>query len=110
MVAPIGVQGGSGQALDWTQLRPPTSRYAAKGWLLAGGLKPENVSEAVRIARPTVVDVSSGVCGPDGEGWDQLPAGLPTEPLPDPGGSGGRSVLAEFHTNDTVLHTCCVIV
>ena len=79
MFSPVGVQGGSGQALDWTQLRPPTSRYAAaKGWLLAGGLKPENVSEAVRIARPTVVDVSSGVCGPDGEvqgdkdGWARI--------------------------------------
>ncbi len=59
------LQGGSGQALDWSRLKPPASQG---GWLLAGGLKPENVTEAVRIARPTVVDVSSGVCGPDGEG------------------------------------------
>ncbi|KAG1661001.1 hypothetical protein FOA52_007166 [Chlamydomonas sp. UWO 241] len=58
-----GLQGGSGQVLDWTKLSPPPS---TTGWLLAGGLKPENVSQAVSTARPSVVDVSSGVCGPDG--------------------------------------------
>lgn len=63
--APLSKQGGSGQALDWTQLQPPRDR-STKGWLLAGGLKPDNVAQAVTIARPTVVDVSSGVCGPDG--------------------------------------------
>ncbi len=59
-------QGGSGQALEWEALQPPMG-VARKGWLLAGGLKPENVKKAVRLARPTGVDVSSGVCGPDGE-------------------------------------------
>lgn len=58
-------QGGSGVALDWTRLRGPD--YASNGWLLAGGLTPDNVAQAVQLAHPTVVDVSSGVCGPDGE-------------------------------------------
>ena len=67
-----GLQGGSGQAIDWSKLSSPldasesTLASGAKGWLLAGGLKAENVGEAVAIARPNGVDVSSGVCGPDG--------------------------------------------
>uniref|UniRef100_A0A7S3QTV4 phosphoribosylanthranilate isomerase n=1 Tax=Dunaliella tertiolecta TaxID=3047 RepID=A0A7S3QTV4_DUNTE len=59
-----GLQGGSGVALDWTRLQAPT--YASKGWLLAGGLNPNNVATALKLSQPAVVDVSSGVCGPDG--------------------------------------------
>ena len=59
------LQGGSGQAFDWSNLQPPLEVCTA-GWLLAGGLTPENVALAVATARPTGVDVSSGVCGPDG--------------------------------------------
>lgn len=51
-----GGMGGSGQRLDWTALRPPD-----RPWILAGGLGPANVAEAVRSLRPTAVDVSSGV-------------------------------------------------
>ncbi|GAX78189.1 hypothetical protein CEUSTIGMA_g5631.t1 [Chlamydomonas eustigma] len=61
-----GLQGGSGQALKWSELRPPPEHARKSGWLLAGGLRPGNVEEAVRTTRPSVVDVSSGVCGPDG--------------------------------------------
>lgn len=57
--------GGSGQVFDWNGLHVPDG-WASQGWLLAGGLHPDNVAEAVRIAQPTGVDVSSGVCGPDG--------------------------------------------
>lgn len=58
-------QGGSGQALDWRNLQVPMHE-ARQGWLLAGGLSPDNVATAAGLARPTAVDVSSGVCGPDG--------------------------------------------
>ena len=57
------LQGGSGERFDWSSLHPPRGRH---GWLLAGGLTPENVSQAISTAHPTGVDVSSGVCGPDG--------------------------------------------
>jgi len=60
-----GLRGGSGEALDWHALEPPLD-FAQRGWLLAGGLHPDNVAEAAAIARPSIVDVSSGVAGPDG--------------------------------------------
>jgi phosphoribosylanthranilate isomerase len=48
---------GSGEPWDWAAVRGrPTGR-----WLLAGGLDPANVAEAVAAARPWGVDVSSGV-------------------------------------------------
>jgi phosphoribosylanthranilate isomerase len=55
-----GSYGGTGQTVDWTQLSPEQRR----GWprlILAGGLTPENVAEAVAIVRPDGVDVASGV-------------------------------------------------
>ena len=48
--------GGTGEAFDWSLL-PKIERP----WFLAGGLTPENVTEALRIAKPWGVDVSSGV-------------------------------------------------
>lgn len=59
------MRGGSGVALDWQKLAAQQCDLP-RAWLLAGGLTPDNVAEAVRIARPRGVDVSSGVCGPDG--------------------------------------------
>ena len=65
-----GQQGGSGQALPWPKMRAPV-HIANKGWLLAGGLRPENVAEAVSILHPTVVDVSSGVTQDNGVSKDK---------------------------------------
>lgn len=48
---------GSGEPWDWSAVRGrPEGR-----WMLAGGLDPSNVTEAIAAARPWGVDVSSGV-------------------------------------------------
>jgi phosphoribosylanthranilate isomerase len=49
--------GGSGQVFDWNRIPPDLGKPV----VLAGGLTPENVAEAVRKVRPFAVDVSSGV-------------------------------------------------
>ncbi|MDR0916684.1 MAG: phosphoribosylanthranilate isomerase [Oscillospiraceae bacterium] len=51
-----GVNPGSGAALDWSAIAPPTVP-----WFLAGGLQPENVRDATTTLNPYAVDVSSGV-------------------------------------------------
>jgi len=50
--------GGNGLAFDWTLLE---GRRWARPWMLAGGLTPDNVAEAVRLTGARQVDVSSGV-------------------------------------------------
>lgn len=50
--------GGTGQTVDWG-LAAEAARAAPI--LLAGGLTPSNVAEAIRLVRPYGVDVSSGV-------------------------------------------------
>lgn len=52
-----GEQGGSGQTFDWSRL--PSE--VGKPWLLAGGLSPDNIFDAVVATRPWGVDVSSGI-------------------------------------------------
>ncbi len=53
-----GLPGGTGETFDWELLRGHRSEVPA---ILAGGLKPENVAEAVEIVAPYAVDVASGV-------------------------------------------------
>jgi phosphoribosylanthranilate isomerase len=53
-----GLHGGTGRTLDW-ELAREASRYGRI--ILAGGLNPDNVAEAIRVARPYAVDVASGV-------------------------------------------------
>ena len=53
-----GQQSGAGQTVDWRGARQAATRGKL---ILAGGLHAGNVAEAIRIARPWGVDVSSGV-------------------------------------------------
>jgi len=55
-----GGAGGEGRTLDWEALAEAASGCQLP-IILAGGLTPENVADAVRIVRPWAVDVSSGV-------------------------------------------------
>lgn len=49
---------GTGQTIDWSEAAQVARRTKL---ILAGGLNPENVAEAIRIVTPFGVDVSSGV-------------------------------------------------
>ncbi len=52
-----GEAGGQGKTFDWAEIRSEDPRPL----ILAGGLEPDNVGEAIRAIRPWGVDVSSGV-------------------------------------------------
>ena len=61
-----GVYGGSGQVADWDVARRYPAELSAANVLppplvLAGGLTPDNVAEAIRSVRPAAVDTASGV-------------------------------------------------
>ncbi|WP_411281939.1 phosphoribosylanthranilate isomerase [Gemmatimonas sp.] len=61
----VGQLGGTGVALDWSGLQAAVRALRASvpgvRIILAGGLRPANVIEAIRLLSPDVVDVSSGV-------------------------------------------------
>lgn len=59
-----GKLGGTGITADWQVVRRLTQSIRAAGGpkvMLAGGLRPENVAQAIAAVRPEGVDVSSGV-------------------------------------------------
>ena len=57
-----GRLGGTGVALEWGSLADSVAALRGRTpVVLAGGLTPANVAEAVRLMNPDVVDVSSGV-------------------------------------------------
>lgn len=62
---------GSGQTFDWHRskrmLKAGTNSPPDRMFILAGGLRPENVGQGIELFRPDVVDVSSGVEGTDGK-------------------------------------------
>jgi phosphoribosylanthranilate isomerase len=50
--------GGTGESFDWELL---ADRHSEVPLILAGGLTPDNVDEAIAVTRPFAVDVASGV-------------------------------------------------
>jgi phosphoribosylanthranilate isomerase len=65
-----GVYGGGGAQADWQRV---ASLHPYGRIILAGGLTPENVCEAIGIVHPYAVDVCSGVeATPGTKDWDKL--------------------------------------
>ena len=60
---------GTGEAFDWSLINDADVQQSGEDnrpWILAGGLGPDNLAEAVRRYRPYAVDLSSGA---ETEGW-----------------------------------------
>jgi phosphoribosylanthranilate isomerase len=61
------VAGGTGKTIDWSILQDFQINHSHVNsktdfqWLLAGGIKPENVAEAIAQTKPDGIDLSSGV-------------------------------------------------
>jgi phosphoribosylanthranilate isomerase len=53
-----GIPGGTGESFDWELLAGRRSKVPL---ILAGGLNPDNVAEAIEVVKPLAVDVVSGV-------------------------------------------------
>lgn len=58
-----GKYGGTGTPVSWSTLASDYDRESWPPLILAGGLTPENVAEAIEQVRPWAVDVASGVEG-----------------------------------------------
>ena len=56
-----GRYGGTGETVSWVGLADHRRWLGDTPLILAGGLTPDNVAEAIRIVRPAAVDVASGV-------------------------------------------------
>jgi len=54
-----GADAGSGVSFDWEKFKG--INLSGKEFILAGGLNPENVQNAIKILNPDTIDVSSGV-------------------------------------------------
>ncbi len=60
-----GVRGGTGKTHDWNISKKIVESISIPV-ILAGGLNPENVADAVKTVHPYGLDVNSGVSNPDG--------------------------------------------
>lgn len=55
-----GLYGGTGQTIDWALARAFAAENPDLPLILAGGITPENVAEAVAAVQPAALDVASG--------------------------------------------------
>ena len=82
---------GTGEAFDWSLISDAEELMcgeAARPWILAGGLGPDNVAEAVRRFRPYAVDLSSGA---ETDGWkDPEKMARCVQAVREAGREGGR--------------------
>ena len=77
--------GGGGAPADWQRA---ALLHAYGRIILAGGLTPENVGEAIRIVRPYAVDVCSGVeAAPGKKDWHKVRAFLAQAKAPQCAGA-----------------------
>ncbi|UGY92679.1 phosphoribosylanthranilate isomerase [Streptomyces gobiensis] len=60
-----GAKGATGLTHDWG-VSAELVRRSPKPLMMAGGLNPENVAEAIRVVEPAAVDAHTGLEGPDG--------------------------------------------
>lgn len=67
-----GVGGGTGKQARWDLLTPRPAPLATKPLLLAGGLRPDNVADAIAATIPDGVDTASGVESAPGIKDEQL--------------------------------------
>jgi phosphoribosylanthranilate isomerase len=56
-----GTLGGTGKTADWEKVAMLARNRGTGSLILAGGLTPDNVAEAIEIVNPDIVDISSGV-------------------------------------------------
>jgi phosphoribosylanthranilate isomerase len=56
-----GEYGGTGQTADWSVAKQYVAELGMPPLVLAGGLTPANVADAIRTVRPAAVDTASGV-------------------------------------------------
>ncbi len=53
--------GGSGRTGDWAKFRRHQTKHGGKTWILAGGLGPDNIGEALQASGARFIDMNSGI-------------------------------------------------
>ena len=88
-----GMRGGTGETFDWELVRTRRSKIPL---VLSGGLRPENVAEAIAAVHPFAVDTASGTEASPGVKDPEKVAAF-VEAVPLHGARGGNAVSAVEH-------------